>query len=142
VLLTGVGPASLSLASSFKRGANILSNAVLGNSALDDGGQLGEIDGSSLGLSACEECEIKPAMVQCDECQQRLCPDCSKLLHRAGTRKSHFVHVRPEARCQDCLEQTADLSCSICQQILCQSCSYEIHRTSPELKQHPLTPLL
>ena len=44
----------------------------------------------------CEFCNEQPVSVLCAECYKCYCDECSKVIHRMGSKKGHKVEAIPE----------------------------------------------
>ena len=55
----------------------------------------------------CVECEVRPAVWQCDQCNEAFCKQCYVSLHRTGRRAAHtYSMYKAAARRQDRLHRS------------------------------------
>eukprot|EP00455_Lapot_gusevi_P040206 TRINITY_DN453_c0_g1_i7.p1 TRINITY_DN453_c0_g1~~TRINITY_DN453_c0_g1_i7.p1 ORF type:complete len:810 (-),score=347.53 TRINITY_DN453_c0_g1_i7:108-2510(-) len=94
------------------------------------------------GGPACQECDEKSAVVQCQQCQQIFCGDCNELLHKAAKKATH-VRVplaggssSSGTKCVECEEKSAVVSCSDCGQVFCGDCNELLHRAAKKATHH------
>ena len=86
----------------------------------------------------CEQCEEKPAMVSCSQCDASLCQACDETLHQKGPFGKHIrkpITIDPDSthatakttQCEQCDGADATLSCSTCGISVCQQCDAKLH---------------
>jgi hypothetical protein len=98
------------------------------------GGPLADSGG---GERPCDECESRRAAMDCVECEQALCTQCSGRIHSKGARQSHLLTaLGPARQCEECEAAAAGVSCTECEQSLCQSCSERIHSKGARARHH------
>lgn len=84
----------------------------------------------------CGECEARPAVVDCKDCSESYCRDCSDAVHQRGMRKTHGNFVRLHV-CARCVAAAATVACGDCEgKTYCDRCNKRLHSGRGRFKRH------